>query len=304
MDNWICKADSEVPVIYGDSFHMAGDTAGTNAIGHLKYVLNDVDDIRRSYFMLGFHLSEIKNSYFYHDFGYDNMKDFCINNVPVDYSILTRCIAVYERFCEHTESCFYTNCLNPKYEGFSFSQLVELLGLSYSSSDLPRLKNYPVAKLRDLKKFCLSRYGKNCYNSQFIEQYEASLNVVDNCDVATDEPEYDNCDVTTDDLEHDNCDVAIDEPKHDNCDVATVEPEFNNCIVTDDAEAEVLGRLKKLKGSVLYNFVRGFPTSRKLSVTLYDCNGRKFYGGAVEADILCISSGELHIRLPEVTITS
>lgn len=51
MDNWICKADSEIPVVCGDAFPV-GDTINTKAIGHLKYVLNDVDDIRRSYFML------------------------------------------------------------------------------------------------------------------------------------------------------------------------------------------------------------------------------------------------------------
>lgn len=269
MDNWILKADSDVPVVYGDSFPMRGDTADTNAIGHLKYVLNDVGDILHSYFSLGFHLSEIRRANIYEQFGYDNMKDFCINNVPVDYSVLSRCISVYERFCERTESCFYTNRINSKYEGFSFSQLVELMGLSFNSSHLPRLKNYSVAKLRDLRKFCVSRYGKYGYNSDFLDQYEESLNVVDNCDVATGEPESGNCDAAT---EKDK------------------KAELN---------AIVLNKLSTLKGAALYSFVRGFPTSHKLDVTFYDSAGKKVYGGSISCDVIYSDDDTLHVRVSD-----
>lgn len=308
MENWICKADSDVPVVYGDSFPMSGDTADTNAIGHLKYVLNDVDDIRRSYVKLGFHLSEIKRYSIYEKFGYDNLKDFCINNVPVDYSILSRCISVYERFCDHNSNGTCLNRLSSYYEGFSFSQLVELLGLHtyYLHKDLPRLKCYSVAKLRELKKFCLSKYGKWGYCSAFLDEYEESL--ADNCDVVTDELEDDNCGVATDEPEHSNCDVVINDPEHGNCDVATDEPEDSNCdVATDnpepvkkidkDLDAAVLSKLNTLKGSVLYNFVRGFPDVRKLSVTLYDGNGRRMYGGAVEGNVLYSDDEVCHIRI-------
>lgn len=268
---------------------MSGDTVDTNAIGHLKYVLNDVYDIRRSYVKLGFHLSEIKYLHLYEKFGYDNLKDFCLNNVPVDYSILCRCISVYERFCAHGSTGTCLNRLDPCYEGFSFSQLVELLGLHshYLRKDLPRLKGYSVAKLRDLKKFCLSRYGKWGCCPHLVDEYEKSL--VDNCDAVIDEPE------------HDNCDVATDKPEDSNCDVATDKFEPVNEI-DKDPDAAVLSKLYKLKGSVLYKFVRGFPDVRKLSVTLYDGNGRKMYGGAVEGNVLYSGDGIIHIRLPEVTL--
>lgn len=316
MVDWICRPDSDVPVVYGDSFPMSGDTADTNAIGHLKYVLNDVNDIRISYFMLGFHLSEIKRYNVYEKFGYDNMKDFCLNNVPVDYTVLTRCISVYEKFCAHDGESFYSNRLNPCYEGFSFSQLVELLGLSFSSIDLPRLRNYSVSKLRDLKKFCLSKYGRWGYNSNFLDNYEESLNVVDNCDVATDSPESGNCDVATGESSISNRDFAIidkvianshvvDKSEPSNCDVSADAPESGNCDVAtekskEDKEAEiaasVLARLERLKGSVLYSFVRGFPTSRKLNVTLYDVSGKKVFNGALECDVLYSDDDTLHIR--------
>lgn len=323
------------PVVYGDSFPMDGDIADDVAIGHLKYVLTDVKDIRIGYFRLGFHLSEIRRFKIYERFGYDNMKDFCINNVPVDYTILTRCISVYEKFCEHDDDCFYTNRLSSCYEGFSFSQLVELLGLSFSSRHLPRLRSYSVSRLRDLKKFCDSRYGKHCYFTGFLDEYEASL-IVDNCDVATDSTESDNCDVVTgessisnrdfalidkimsinrviDKSESGNFDVSADAPESGNCDVAIDAPESGNCDVAtekskEDKEAEiaasVLARLERLKGSALYSFVRGFSSSRKLNVTLYDGSGKKVYNGALECDVLYSDDGTLHIRVAESILDS
>ncbi len=291
VKDWISVPDSDVPVVYGDTFSLInGDSADENSIGHLKYVLNDVNDIRRSYVSLGFHLWEIWRLGIYKDFGYDNLKDFCINNVPVNYSILSRCISVYERFRDTAECGGYARILKPCYDGFSFSQLVELLGLSFQPAHLPRLKNYSVAKLRDLKKFCMARYGRNGYCSVFIDEYEAS------CDVATADPVSDNCDVATADSVPDNCDVAIADSVPGNCDVATANP------VPDNLGVEVFSRLGKLKGAALQSFVRGFPVSHKINITVYDSQGKKAYGGSIAADVICFVGDDLCIRIPDAIV--
>ena len=62
--------------------------------------------------------------------------------------------------------------------------------------------------------------------------------------------------------------------------------------------------LERLKGSVLYSFVRGFPTSRKLNVTLYDSSGKKVFNGALECDVLYSDDDALHIRAAEAILNS
>lgn len=127
----------------------------SGAIDSLKYIIKDFNNIKESYFRLGFHLNEFIMFEYYKDFGYVSFKDFAINNISIEYSQLMRCISVFRMtaFC-NKGSTVKTMFIDEKYEKYSYSQLVEMLPLDKEK----RSKVTPdmsVRQIRDLKK-------KNC----------------------------------------------------------------------------------------------------------------------------------------------
>lgn len=118
----------------------------------LTYILNDFNDIKRSYFNLGFHLNEFIQCKYYEDFGYTSFKDFCIENIPLDYSSVTRVISVFDMICERSSNNMFlkTNRIQDKYKEYSYSQLVEMIPMS---DDLRKevTPNMSVRDIRDLK---------------------------------------------------------------------------------------------------------------------------------------------------------
>ena len=89
MQNNITVATNEkdLNVTYGMiNFHPEREQARTS----LKYILSDVNDIRKSYIRLGFHLHEFDRLKYYEDFGYATLAEFCEVNLGLDKSAVSR----------------------------------------------------------------------------------------------------------------------------------------------------------------------------------------------------------------------
>lgn len=123
------------------------------ALSSVKYILTDVNNLRKSYICLGFHLFEMKRMKYYEDFGYVTLEEFCDANIGMDKSSVSRCISVFERFSAVNDSMSRTHLMyiDDRWKNYSYSQLCEMV----SMSDDLLLKVRPemsVRQLRELKK--------------------------------------------------------------------------------------------------------------------------------------------------------
>ncbi len=129
------------------------------ARGSLKYILADMNNIRKSFIRLGFHLAEMLHNKYYEDFGYCTIEEFAEVNLGMDKSNVYRYIRVYEQFAAVSEPTFSNGLsstppkmfLDERWKDYSFSQLVEMC----SMSDNQRRACNPgmtIRQIREVKK--------------------------------------------------------------------------------------------------------------------------------------------------------
>lgn len=126
------------------------------ALASVKYIMTDVNDIRKRYFSLGFHLSEMQHLKYYEDFGFDSLEEFCSVNIGLDKSAVSRCINVFRRFSKisyvHGNIIpSRLNCIGDKWKDYSYSQLCEMVSMSDDLCEKVS-PDMSVKKIRELKK--------------------------------------------------------------------------------------------------------------------------------------------------------
>lgn len=118
----------------------------------LKYLYQDVSDLKTYYIKLGFHLHEFE-SYRYHTvLGFRDIFEFAEANLHMDKSSVSRCISVWKRF-SLCNSGSYVRTMFPdeRYKDYSYSQLCEMV--SMKDDDLRKVKpDMSVRQIRELKK--------------------------------------------------------------------------------------------------------------------------------------------------------
>lgn len=152
MQNNITVATNEkdLNVTYGMiNFHPEREQARTS----LKYILTDVNDIRKSYIRLGFHLHEFDRLKYYEDFGYATLAEFCEVNLGLDKSAVSRCISVFWEFAKINDNITQSRSmfLDEKYENFSYSQLCEMVSMTADQRKLVK-PEMTIKQIRELKK--------------------------------------------------------------------------------------------------------------------------------------------------------
>lgn len=134
--------------VTGDFFE--GDEPDNMALGSFDYISKDLNDIKRSYFRLGFHLNEFDRCKYYQQFGFTCLSDFVLHNWGLEPSFVSRCIAVF-KFTAQYSGAIPTMFQEKKYQPYSYSQLVEMI--SMDEDTLRRCSpNYSVRELREIKK--------------------------------------------------------------------------------------------------------------------------------------------------------
>lgn len=126
-----------------------GETSDA-ALHCFKYLRHDTADLKKRYIALGFHLNEFCNNEYYKDFGYDNLNDFCYDNLGLDKTAISRCMGVWFRFSKRNElSGVATMFIDEKYSGYNYTQLTEMLPLS----DAQLRKITPDMTCRQIREF-------------------------------------------------------------------------------------------------------------------------------------------------------
>lgn len=141
---------NEVIIKYKPGY--TGAVASEDALHSFKYLKQDSADLKKRYIALGFHLNEFCNNEYYKDFGYDNLNDFCYDNLGLDKSAISRCMSVWFRFAKRNDSSgTATMFIDDKYSDYNYTQLTEMLPLSDA-----QLKNITPSmtcqQIRDYKK--------------------------------------------------------------------------------------------------------------------------------------------------------
>lgn len=151
----MCTSENDLKVIYG-LFNLREERE--MARGSLKYILTDINDIKRSYFRLGFHLNEFKICKYYEDFGYTTFEEFCEANFDMDKGAVSRCINVFlmisaageVKSIGNYESRGCASQMSEKYKDYSYSQLCEMLPLDEKKRSQVK-PDMTVKEIRELK---------------------------------------------------------------------------------------------------------------------------------------------------------
>lgn len=159
MENEVVLSERDfdtLPVKYGEQY-CCNDRK--DAWGVYKYLLADMEDIRKSFIRLGYHLKEMQNHRYYEDFGYQTLEDFTAANLGMDKSNVYRYIRVFEKFACPAEVVYDGGLasvspkyvLNDKWKDYSYSQLVEMCNMSSDQREVCT-PDMTIKQLREIKK--------------------------------------------------------------------------------------------------------------------------------------------------------
>lgn len=147
MNVSISTRDDELKIKYG-MYDLGVEREG--ARHSLKYILTDLTDIKQCYIRLGFHLLEFDRCKYYEDFGYLTFAEFCAENIPLDKSAISRCMAVCDNFCiKDTPFSSPKMFIDSRYSEYNYSQLCEMVSLK----DDERRKITPDMSVKQIREF-------------------------------------------------------------------------------------------------------------------------------------------------------
>lgn len=148
----ISTNDSELNIVYG---MMDLRKERELARASVRYILTDLNDIRKQYIRLGFHLHEFSVSKYYEDFGFATLEEFCAVNFGLDKSTVSRCIDVWWEYAASSnlilppENRRSNMEIDDRWNMYSYSQLVEMLPLT----DEQRLQIKPEMSIRQIREY-------------------------------------------------------------------------------------------------------------------------------------------------------
>lgn len=151
--------------VTGDFYE--GDSPDALALGSFEFISKDLNDIKRSYFRLGFHLNEFDNCKYYQQFGFTCLSDFALHNWGLEKSFVSRCISVF-KFTAQYRGMLPTMFQEEVYKPYSYSQLVEMI--SMDEETLHKCSpTFTVKELRQIKKNAKKRKQIATSQSSVVE---------------------------------------------------------------------------------------------------------------------------------------
>lgn len=117
-----------------------------------KNISIDIQDIKKSFVRLGFHLAECRDNQYYKEFGFDNFYEFVEKNFHMEKSAVSRHINIFMKFSQPgNDGVPYMIFLDDKYKAYSYSQLSEMLLLN--DRQIKQIKpEMTIKEIRNLKK--------------------------------------------------------------------------------------------------------------------------------------------------------
>lgn len=141
----------------------------TFANSFVKQTLQDLNDIKKSFFVIGFRLNEANEFGYYSALGYKDIYELAADKFGFEKTSTKNLMAINLVYCDHyrggKDYKRYTMFLSDNYDKYSQTQLVEMLPLSDGER-----KNIPVdftiSELREYKKLLKSQPDYYTYKSK------------------------------------------------------------------------------------------------------------------------------------------
>ncbi len=147
-------------VVYG-MINYGNVELSDGAKGAYAYIQDDIQDIKKRYITLGFHLAEFDRNEYYKEYGFSSLQDFVASNFGIEKSALSHILSVYYRFADSDNGLtgkIYKNWINDKYKEYTYSQLCEMVKLK--DSELEHIS--PKMSVRDIREYKKNLKNKNC----------------------------------------------------------------------------------------------------------------------------------------------
>lgn len=147
-------------VVYG-LVNYGNDEISEGAKGAYAYIQDDIQDIKKRYITLGFHLAEFDRNEYYKEYGFSTLQDFVSSNFGIEKSSLSHILSVYYRFADCEDGItgkVYKNWIDKKYENYSYSQLCEMVKLK--DKELEHIS--PKMTVRDIREYKKNLKMENC----------------------------------------------------------------------------------------------------------------------------------------------
>lgn len=141
------------------------EEVGELAIASFGYIEKDVQNIKKGYISLGFHLNEMWRSRYYEELGYEDFYECVQKNFDMDKSAVSRCISVWKEFAAYDDSPYSRKMwVDERYANYSYSQLTEMLPLKPEERRFIT-PNMSVREIREFKKNLKNKKTKKLFET-------------------------------------------------------------------------------------------------------------------------------------------
>ncbi|MBQ4097729.1 MAG: hypothetical protein IJC72_00330 [Clostridia bacterium] len=157
------------------------NTSLSCAESFIKYTKEDLNDIKISFFKIGFRLNEAEEFKYYEALGYADIFELAEAEFGFKKTTTKNLMAVNRRYCVHNQGgsyISYTMQIDPRYDKYNQTQLVEMLPLTaWQVENVPA--DFKESELKDYKKIV------DCKTQNYLR-----LGLLGNAEVAKDPRKY------------------------------------------------------------------------------------------------------------------
>ena len=126
----------------------------------LKWTREDIKDVTKSFFKIGFRLYEARDYKYYEALGYPDIETLAEEEFGFKRSTTYGFIQVYGRVCIK----YGHNTMDERFIGYDYSKLLEICKVKYAGDDiLKRIK--PTDSVRDIHQYV--KYWNECYKNTY-----------------------------------------------------------------------------------------------------------------------------------------
>ena len=145
----------------------------TCAQDFIKYTNQDIKDITRRFFIIGFRLNEAKEQGYVETLGYPDIETLAEKEFEFKRSTTYGLISVFRRFAKRTDNYTYLNQIKDPYKDYTYSQILEINKLVYlPSGDYIKTVIPPSSSVRDVAAYVKFRKEKAGNESYTLPQWK------------------------------------------------------------------------------------------------------------------------------------
>ena len=151
----------------------------TMAQDFIKYTNQDIKDITRRFFVIGFRLNEAKEQGYVEALGYPDIETLAEEEFGFKRSTTYGLIAVFRRFAEVNDNYTRMNYIKKEYADYSYSQLLEINKLTYLPPSYQIKEEIPpTSSVRDIASYVKYRKERQGGYSYSLPKWKEQQKII------------------------------------------------------------------------------------------------------------------------------